>query len=498
MNKKISGNIIRVILILVIFLGLIGLTGRPIQVEGATACVWEGWVNSDWFNPLNWDSCYDGSANPIYPGTDNDVIIQEVTSYPYPNLSGTTSISMKSLTINVGAELTTSDLGTARIYADSVINNGVITVNNPNRLEIKAPFYNNGQVNFTNTYFYLNNSSSHAGSFTGGTLRFNAMASEQIHTFQPSSVITVDDIYVTQIHTIGFGGTVTADSITIETNSTVTEASGVNVDISDIILQGGEYIVDAYTIASGDSFSGTGTIQSNLTNAGTVSPGHSPGTITVNGDYTQEASGTLAIELGGTIPDTEHDQLVVTGAVTLGGTLNVTLINDFSPGLGDSFTIMTFGSISGSFASASLPALDPGLKWGVSLGATTMRLIVEADGGSISGEVTYTGSHGTELITVGLFTNPGNAPDRTVDVNSGTSVYPYSIVGIPDGSYYIGALMDLNDNHQPDPDEPFAWYSLTPGGAPLAVVISGATPNHTDIDIQLDDPMMNFIPLFIR
>lgn len=496
MLRKRSGIIIRLIIILGIFLGLAG-TSLTEKASAQTVCLWEGTVSSDWFNADNWSGCYFNTF-PSYPVSEHDAVIQEVTGHPYPNLSGTTSVSVNSLTIDANAELTTSDLGTVNIYADSVINNGAITVNSPNRLAIRGPFYNNGQVNFAYTYLYLNNSSSHAGSFTGDTLRFNVMGTEQTHSFQPSSIITVDDIYVTQIHTITFNGTVTADSITVETNSSVTEASGSSIDISDIILKGGEYIVDTYTIATGESFTGTGTIQSNLTNSGTVSPGSSPGTITVDGDYTQEATGTLAIELGGTIPGTEHDQLVVTGAATLGGTLEVTLIDDFSPELGDTFTIMTYGSVSGSFASASLPTLDPGLKWGVSLGSTTMRLIVEADGGLISGEVNYTGNHGTEPITVGLFTDPGNAPVHTVNVGSGTSVYPYSIVGIPDGSYYIGVLMDLNGNHQPDPDEPFAWYSLTPGGAPLAVVISGANPDHTDIDIQLDDPIMNFIPLFVH
>ena len=127
-----------------------------------------------------------------------------------------------------------------------------------------------------------------------------------------------------------------------------------------------------------------------------------------------------------------------------------------------------------------------------------MRLIVEADGGSISGEVIYTGSHGTNPITVGLFTNPNGAPVHTVDVGSATSVYPYTIAGIPDGTYYIGALMDLNGNHQPDPDEPFAWYSLTSGGAASPIVISSGTPEYTDIDIQLNDPLMFFIPLILR
>ena len=493
---KRSGLIFRLIVILGIIMGLAG-TNLTESVHAQTTCIWEGTVSSDWFTADNWSGCYFNTA-PSYPISEHDAIIPELTGHPYPNLSGTTSVSVNSLTIDSGASLTTSDLGTVNIYADSIINNGVITVNSPNRLSIRGAFYNNGQVNFNYTYLYLNNSSSHAGSFTGDTLRFNAMASEQIHTFQPSSVVTVDDIYVTQIHTINFGGTVTADTITIETNSSVTETSGSSVDITDIILKGGQYIVDAYTVASGESFTGTGTVQANLVNAGTVSPGSSPGTITVNGDYTQEASGTLSIELGGTIPGSEHDQLVVSGAVTLGGTLNVTLINEFSPKLGDSFTIMTYGSISGSFSSASLPTLAPGLKWGVSLGSTSMRLIVEADGGTISGNVTYSGNQGYNPVTVGLFTDPNGAPVHTEEVTSTTGTYSYSIVGIPDGTYYVGALMDLNGNHQPDADEPFAWYSMTSSGAPTQLVISSETPSYTSVNILLDDPNLNYIPIFIH
>ena len=40
-----------------------------------------------------------------------------------------------------------------------------------------------------------------------------------------------------------------------------------------------------------------GTVGGNLVNNGTVSPGDSPGTLTVNGNYTQNASGNLIIEI---------------------------------------------------------------------------------------------------------------------------------------------------------------------------------------------------------
>ncbi len=50
-------------------------------------------------------------------------------------------------------------------------------------------------------------------------------------------------------------------------------------------------------------------------------------------------------------PGTEFDQLVITGSATLDGMLNTTLVNGFTPSAGDTFEIMTFGSLYGSFAS---------------------------------------------------------------------------------------------------------------------------------------------------
>ena len=427
-------------------------------------------------------------------------------------------------TLNVAAT-SPVDIPTLKVGPSALLENSH-TLNITSGLDLGAANLTGaGDINIINT---ASSVIFKGGSISGKTLRNNATANwnlgnmtlssgavfENQGTFNANATTTMtatatEEFINSGVLTKNTSGTTTTMNIPFTNNGTVEVSEGSLVfqqgldNGEDIVLDLGGGTLnpgETLTLDSGDSLIGSGSLSANLTNSGTVSPGSSPGTITVNGDYTQEASGTLAIELGGTTPDTEHDQLVVTGAATLGGTLDVTLINAFSPQVGNSFTIMTYGSVSGSFASASLPALDPGLKWGVSLGETSMQLIVEADGGgSISGEVTYTGSHGYNPVTVGLFTDPGDAPEYTTEVTSGTGVYAYAITGIPDGDhYYIGALMDLNGNHEPDPDEPFAWYSLTPGGAPAAIVISAGTPNHTDIDIQLTDPIWMFIPLFLH
>ena len=76
---------------------------------------------------------------------------------------------------------------------------------------------------------------------------------------------------------------------------------------------------------------------------GTVSPGKGIGTITVSGGYSQQPAATLNVEVGGRNPD-EFDQLIVGGSALLGGTLNVTLVNGFTPAVGDQFQLVACGA----------------------------------------------------------------------------------------------------------------------------------------------------------
>ena len=83
-----------------------------------------------------------------------------------------------------------------------------------------------------------------------------------------------------------------------------------------------------------------------LMNAAEVDSGGigAAGTLTVTGNYTQTAAGVLNIEIGGYNAGTDFDQLNVQGNVSLGGTLNVTLLNGFVPNDGDAFQVLTYNS----------------------------------------------------------------------------------------------------------------------------------------------------------
>jgi fibronectin-binding autotransporter adhesin len=92
---------------------------------------------------------------------------------------------------------------------------------------------------------------------------------------------------------------------------------------------------------------GSGQINGNVTiNGGTVTPGNSPGTLTINGNYTQGALGTLLIELGGT-QQGKSDLLSITGSASLTGTLDIDLYDGYKPTVGDSFDILIANAILG-------------------------------------------------------------------------------------------------------------------------------------------------------
>lgn len=59
---------------------------------------------------------------------------------------------------------------------------------------------------------------------------------------------------------------------------------------------------------------------------------------------------------GGLIPDTEFDVVEVGGSQTLGGTLELVLINSVQPEIGDELVFLTAGGISAGFNSVLLPA----------------------------------------------------------------------------------------------------------------------------------------------
>ena len=129
--------------------------------------------------------------------------------------------------------------------------------------------------------------------------------------------------------------------------------------------------MDATTIDNNGIFNFTGgtlsvdTFNGDLDNTGGfLSPGNSPGTTTINGNYSQDEFSTLLIEIAGTMAGSEYDVVDVTGDISLDGTLRLDLLDGFAPVIGDAFVILQSANILGAFDGIYSPtALGEGLRW---------------------------------------------------------------------------------------------------------------------------------------
>ena len=79
---------------------------------------------------------------------------------------------------------------------------------------------------------------------------------------------------------------------------------------------------------------------------GSIQPGNSVGTLSISGDYIATGAATLNFELGNHV----WDEMLVGGAATLDGTLNLLFLPDFAASNGDILTLLQYGSHSGTFA----------------------------------------------------------------------------------------------------------------------------------------------------
>jgi T5SS/PEP-CTERM-associated repeat protein len=131
-------------------------------------------------------------------------------------------------------------------------------------------------------------------------------------------------------------------------------------------------------VESNGTLAGSGTVVGNVDVAGgTVDPrpdfqSSTARTLHIDGDYTQEITGTLSIELAGKLPG-QYDVLDVTGRANLSGTLVLTL-DQFTPAAGDEFDILTCGDRNGGFLFKFLPPLSAGLSWSLDYGPNVVTL----------------------------------------------------------------------------------------------------------------------------
>ncbi len=158
------------------------------------------------------------------------------------------------------------------------------------------------------------------------------------------------------------GGTTTIE-ISFVNNGTMEIAAGSVVFAGTFTNHGGVQMKNGASanfsaplnFTASQPLSGTGVIDApQVTAAGLVSPGTSPGMLTVTGNLTLLGTSELLIELAGPTQGTQYDFMSVGGAAELGGSqLKLTLLNGFGASIlpTDTFTVLTAGTtLSGTFS----------------------------------------------------------------------------------------------------------------------------------------------------
>lgn len=159
-----------------------------------------------------------------------------------------------------------------------------------------------------------------------------------------------------------------------------------------------------------------------VTNTGIVAPGQLPDVaihVLAITPFNNTAA-TLAIELGGygglEVPN-GHDQLQVGSAVTLGGTLDISFLNGFTPVVGDAFTIMTCsGGCSGNFSVINHPGSNNNA-WEIDLSTPNEVRLVLAEK---LDQCTWDGSTGNWTSAAKWSCGHVPAAGDDVVINSGT------------------------------------------------------------------------------
>ncbi|NGX51843.1 MAG: hypothetical protein KR126chlam5_00130, partial [Candidatus Anoxychlamydiales bacterium] len=271
-----------------------------------------------------------GTGNIEFP-INSTLAIPLTTSTTYSgNILGTASFGK----IRLEGNLSTLTLSGTNSFNELEIGSGILSVSSDN--------------NLPDTLLDLQQ----------GTFR----ATDTFTTSTPFNITTAGAkaIEVLTNKTLTLSGTITADN-----NVSKTGAGTLSINFSNIgntgittlaagtmnIKPAARWSASNFNISSGANLIGTGTLQAAVTNAGTISPGESIGTLAIVGAYTE--NGTLEIEITSTPNDS--DRVAVTGAATLNAgtsTLNVLPLSStefFQEGT-EYIIITATSGVSGTFA----------------------------------------------------------------------------------------------------------------------------------------------------
>ncbi len=307
------------------------------------------------------------------------------------------------------------DQGATGAFANQIINNGTVQGTTNPGLDIRgtASIINNGTI-AGKTGILFNNAGTdiltNAGAIigTGGTA-VDLSGGDDTMALYTGSIVTgdikggagTDSLTLDGSGTIGINQITGFEALTKQGSGTWT-LTGTGSAGGPVAVTGGTLAVagnvgDAVNVGTLGTLKGSGSVGS-LTDNGLVAPGHSAGTLVVNGDFLLDDPGTLEIEIGGFDP-TQSDLLDIAGQADLaGGTIHLLFLdgyditNDLLPG--QSKSLMFLEADEGIVAFASTIDYD---FWGMPLGFT---YDVFQEGNALWFQATNTNQAGSGAVPV--------------------------------------------------------------------------------------------------
>jgi hypothetical protein len=149
--------------------------------------------------------------------------------------------------------------------------------------------------------------------------------------------------------------------------------------VGAIELEGGTLVFARPLWLAGGCLRGWGTLQADVTNAASVFPAATNGSLTIRGNYEQSLNGILDLEIGGGSPGTDQSRLSVTGNARLRGTARVHWKPGYAPPIGTGFAVLACKSRQGDFCCFdNFTLLGQGLRLLPIYGAATVTFIAVA------------------------------------------------------------------------------------------------------------------------
>ncbi|MBS0626972.1 MAG: autotransporter domain-containing protein [Verrucomicrobia bacterium] len=312
------------------------------KVFGIGPRMWTGDVSSNMGENLNWEENqvpYDETA--IFNGNGGNA--------PLSNLDGGISFYDMEFTASTQVSVTTGI---------QTSNSTAVTIN-PG---VTATFdiYEHQPLFFSPASVQLNNGAAGAG---GGTVFYNLEAYGQLYAYSgsldstivnitmtngnnyfeingPGSNIfdnissdsTTDEIFITSGSNLTIRGTntnvidgvIAGDGSLTKTGTGILTLNNNNTYTGDTLVSEGTLEINGnlssfVTVSSNATLKGNALINNNLLLSGNIAPGNSIGTVTVT-NYTSTSSSVFSCEVNSS---GSSDQIIATGSMTLGGTLNV-------------------------------------------------------------------------------------------------------------------------------------------------------------------------------